>query len=202
MVKKRFNCKAATISIAGRLHNRQTGAVQPFNNNPNSFMNQLPFSYGGPFAQPQQASNSQQSEAGFSMSTSGGQSNANGTASGTQLGIRPFNPDAASGQMSASGYPSGGGSPIGIQSATGNNPMSGSGSMPGAGTNPNGGFSGPITNPFNTQRSNNSMSVSGFYANGHFDPNKFAAMMGNTGSFNQNQFVGRSKYYLKAFKCF
>ena len=183
--------------LAGRRFDRQTGSVQSPTNQ-NTYMNQLPFSYGGPFVQPNQASSNQQSAAGFQMGNTGQQSNATGAASGSQLTNNPFSPQSHSGQMSASGYPTGGGSPIGSQSGTGNNPMSGfnpmSGSMSGSGSNPTGGFSGPVVNPFNTQRSNNSMSTSGFNTNGHFDPNNFASMMGNGGSFNPNQFVGRSKY--------
>ena len=193
-----FVWQAAIVSIAGRRFDRQTGSVQSPTNQ-NTYMNQLPFSYGGPFVQPNQASSSQQSAAGFQMGNTGQQSNATGAASGLQLtNNNPFSPQSHSGQMSASGYPTGGGSPIGSQSETGNNPMSGfnpmSGSMSGSGSNPTGGFSGPVVNPFNTQRSNNSMSTSGFNTNGHFDPNNFASMMGNGGSFNPNQFVGRSKY--------
>lgn len=166
-------------------------------------MNNLPFTFGGPNAQP--ASSNQQSAAGFSMGTiqqphNTGQPNSTGSAGGTQPGTQPFSPQAASGQMSASGYPTGGGSPVGSQSATGGNPVAGfnpmSGSMSGTGSNPVAGFSRPITNPFNTQRDNGSMSTAGFNSNGQFDPNKFATMMGGTGSFNPGQFVGRSKYYL------
>ena len=189
----------ASILPAGIQRVRQTATGSAPNFNPNAFMNNLPFSNGGPFAP--QAATGQQSTTGFTMGggqQQSGQSNNTGSSNSTQPGTQPFSPQASSGQMSASGYLSGGGSPVGSQSMTGNSPTGGfnpmSGSMSGTGSNPISGFSGPITNPFNTQQSNNSMSTTEFSANGQFDPSKFAAMMGGSGSFNPNQFVGRSKY--------